>query len=408
MFDPESVDIALGVAPQMQTRLADSLTDAWQARENIAQNRFDVEEAQAAVKAANEALKAVTDKGRQLSRDKQHADTVTERIGDRLAAEVLLTPDLDEVSKVLFSIIYHDGRNAGQVDEVNNPYTNAIKTGGRALATIASRLQPDEPILYFDRGEPVVSVAGKNPLIAELPPTHYTRKTLDETIPGDYLSFSLGTIYLDMPDAVIAKPESQRLVAVDNWKEPNRVTLISPMYEEGLERLENAATNNRWLIIGNEAIKGYMELGLDGEGGSTREHLHLPVATAMTAAGIEIPFEITTSVKEETKKTLTNLVAFIASGGEQETTNEKRHGLVEDLIVAVDKNPLHQLSTVIDQRSIRHMAATIGLTKQKLEASVQELLGAKINDDTTSLKDLSKGLTSRAQLQEIVNQIFRS
>lgn len=407
MFDPESVDIALGVAPQVQTRLADSLTDAWQARENIVQNQFDVGGAQAAVRAANEALKALTDKGRQLNRDKQQADTVTERVGDRLAAEVLLVPGLDNVSRVLFSIIYHDRRNAWQVDENNDPYANAIKAGGQAMTDIAERLQPGEPILYFDRGDPVVGQVVGDPLTADLPTTHYTRKTLDETKIGDYLNFDIGAIYLDMPGAVTAKSKSQDLVSIEDREEPSRITLISRMSEEGLERLQAAATNESTLIIGGQAIKGFMEKGMDGSE-DTREHLHLPVATAMTAVGLEVPFELGAELKANTKKTLVDLVAFIASGGARETVNEKRRGLVEDLPVAVDKDPLYELSTEINLRSIRYIAATVGLSKKQLKRSVRELLGSKIDDDRTSLNDLGKGISSRAQLRAVTDQIFKS
>lgn len=407
MFDPESIDVALGVAPGVQQLLADGQNVAWEAREAVVRHGVAVEEATQAVAAAKEALKNLKASGRQLEVDKQRADSRTERIGNRLAAEVLLQPGMDDVSRALFSIIYHDRRNAWKVGVDNNPYDDAIKAGGQAMASIAERLKPGEPILYFDRGDPVVARTPNDPLIADLPPHHYTRTSLDEIEVGGYLNFDLGTIYLDMPSAVTARSKSQDLVAIEDREEPSRATLISQMYEEGIERLERAATNDQTLVIGGQAIKGFMEKGLDGSGG-TREHLHLPVATAMTARGLEVPFKLSSALRAETKKTLVELVAFIASGGARETVNEERRGRWQEKTVAVDKDPLYVLSTEIDLRSIRYMATTIGLRKTQLKDSVNRLLGSKIEDDSTSLNDLGKGLASRRQLNDVVNQIFKS
>ena len=55
-----------------------------------------------------------------------------------------------------------------------------------------------------------------------------------------------------MPETAIAKATDQGLVVVE--QNTAEAVLISEMYGYGLEHLEAAAKNNKWLVIGKEAV----------------------------------------------------------------------------------------------------------------------------------------------------------
>jgi hypothetical protein len=391
MTSQELLDGVQPIVEAHETELADKAAHAMQVREKLADANIAVSEAQAAVKVAEQNLAQANDNVQDLKSAEQKAEGELERVARTVAADIIDGPDLAPLPKTLFSLIYDDRSLAWQ--ETLDAFPAAAERGKVALSAIMERLQPNEPVLYFTRGNIAADVATGQSLVAT-PPTIDGER-------GRYVYIKGGSISVTMPESAVAQSTVQGLVKVE--RKPEEAILMNSYYEHDVERLEVAAGNEEWLVIGSEAVAGKLER-LDPA-------KRLIALTALKAAGVEVPVEVDNEISEKTENNLVALVAFLAAGASQETRTHSVHGRdswtgAHYSTQVTEETPLTRMAKSVDKQSIKYMAQTIGLSKDVLREKVQAALTSRVDQDTTSLDQLAKDIQSLTALDNLLDAIF--
>jgi hypothetical protein len=393
MLSQESLIGVGAIIEAHEAGLTERVAQAEHVRTQLADAKVAVGQAETAIKTAEQKLDRAQKQVRTYESEEQRAESRLEATAKNVAIDIAGNPDLDPVTKTLFSLVYEDRSLAWQ--ETPDAYKTTAERGRVALSSVIEHLQPGEPVLYFNfaRGNVVAYVATEKSLVATPPNVNKQSET--------YTSLEGGSIAVVMTDAPNTQATDQELVRIERKTE--EATLISSYYENDVDRLEVAASNEQWLVIGREAITAKLER-LDPV-------KRLVALTALRAAEVEVPVEVTAEIRKQTEGKLVSLIAFLAAGTGQETTTRSvrsrnawtggshRSQITED-------TPLTRMAKSVDKQSIRYMAQAIGLSKDVLREKVEAVLKSRVGKDTTSLDQLAKDIQSLATVDQILDTVF--
>lgn len=374
-----------------ESDLSGKIGIAIQTREELADAKIAVSEAEAAVKVANQNLTQAQKQVRTLETAEQRSESTIESAAKEVAVDIANDTTIEPLPRTLYSLIYSDRSLAWQ--ETPDAFKVAAERGRVAVSALMERLQLGEPVLLFSRSTIIADKAKEDTLVATPPTT--------EVKLGNYTSLNGGSIDVVLPDAYSAEATDQELVRVN--QKPADVTLMSSYYEYDVDRLEVAASNEQWLVVGNEAITAKLKQ-LDPV-------KRLVALTALKAAEVEVPVELEDEIKENTANRLVSLIAFLAAGTGQETTTRSVVGRDSwtggSYHTQVTKDtPLTAMAKSVDKQSIKYTAQAIGLTKEALRERVEVVLKSRVGSDSTALDQLAKDLQSLTNVDQILDAIF--
>lgn len=374
-----------------ESDLSGKIGAAIQTREELADAKIAVSEAEAAVKVANQNLTQAQQQVRSLETAEQRSESTIESAAKEVAVDIANDATIEPLPRTLYSLIYSDRSLAWQ--ETPDAFKVAAERGRVAVSALMERLQAGEPVLLFSQSTIIADKAKEDTLVATPPTTEVKSST--------YTSLNGGSIDVVLPDAYSAEATDQELVRVS--QKPADVTLMSSYYEYDVDRLEVAASNEQWLVIGSEAVTAKLEQ-LDPV-------KRLVALTALKAAEVEIPIELEDEIKENTANRLVSLIAFLAAGTGQETTTRSvvgRDGWTGGSYrTQVTKDtPLTAMAKSVDKQSIKYTAQAIGLTKEALREKVEVVLKSRVGSDSTALDQLAKDLQSLTNVDQILDAIF--
>jgi len=288
-----------------------------------------------------------------------------------LAALIVEGPG-DHVTRTLFSLIYLND-DLAKDDDPSKAYADAAQRGHTALASIAERVQPGQPVLHIttDNEVTVGVVAEDGALIAVLPRVTNNRMRDDN---------SVGSIDLLLTNALSANAEKPfvktRVVG------ESLVRLIESERRYNIGRLLQAGENTDWLVIGNDAIAKKLE--------SANPMGQFVAMTALKAANVEVDFVLGEDAHAETAAILVALITYQATGelvsihkkpGEMISPTQDRSlidGVQFSLETVEDQGELEAELEILRKnaggRDIRNMALALGLNKEAIKTRIDVLL----------------------------------
>jgi hypothetical protein len=368
-----------------------AIAQATGVREQLVDAKLAVGEAQAAIKAAEQQLKDAQSQVRNLERKEQDAEGVVETAATKVAKSIASNRQLDVATRALYTWVYNERTLAWE--EEPGAYERAAARGRVALTSLTERLQPEQPILYFEGNQVMADSATKKSLVIN-PPKLASKPRLHDPFETQ------GDVVLSLPNAASARATDQELVVVGQRSVEN--VLLSSYYGHNLDRLEWAASNEKWLIVGSEAIVNKLEQ-LD----PLKRFMAL---TALAAANVSIPVVVDKELHQRTETKLVGLLAHLASGAAPDTIT--RREIVRDPWLRTgyktveDKGPIAQMAHSVDPQSLRCMAQALKLTKDYLREQTVTLLKDRVKKDTTSLEQVAKDLQSMNTLDGLLDTIF--
>jgi hypothetical protein len=391
MLSQESLGDVTAIIEDHEAALSETIADAAQTREQLAAAEVAALKAEAAAKAADQGLAQAQQLVRDLKSKEQSAESATGRAAKDIAIKIADDPGLDPLTKTFYSLVYSDHDLVWQHEP--DAFATAAARGRVALSSITERLRTGEPVLVFRHDSIIADVANEQSLVAT-PPTIDIKSNA-------YVSLDGGSIDVVLPEASSAKATKQGLVSVERGTA--QATLMSDHYEYGVDRLEAAASNEQWLVVGGEAIVLKLEQ-LD-------PIKRLVALTALKAVEVEVPFELEDEIRQATEDHLISLIAFLASGAGQETTTHSAtsrdiwNGSSYRTQVTKD-TPLTAMAKNVDLQSVRYTALAIGLTKETLRENIKVTLSTRIKQDTTAIDQAAKDIRSLANVDQLLDAIF--
>lgn len=389
MLTSEALDrVSTIIAPQ-EAELQANAAEADSVRQQLADAKVAVGVAEGVVKTAKQGLKDAESQVRTFESSEQGAERAVEAAAKNVAVTIIRDPELEPVTKTLFSLTYTNRTLAWQ--EGSSVFADEIEKGKIALSAIMGRLASDAPILFFKDSGVTADTATDESLVATSP--NAINKYNDS-----YVSIEGGSIAVVMPDTTTAK-SSEGLVVVE--QKTVEAVLLSGGGDR--DRLEAAASNKKWLVIGEAAVVARLE-GLE----PMQQFVAL---TALKGAGIEMSLQVDPELKTKTEQSLVALLAFLASGTGQET---RTRGVVRrdawtggsHRSQVTTDTPLTRMAKSVDKQSMRLMAQTLGISKEELRAKTETALKSRVANDTTSLNQLGKDVQSLAMLDQILETVF--
>lgn len=393
MLSQEALERLEVITKPQQANLEASVASAEEVRQQLADAKIGVATAKANVKEAEQSLEGAEMTVRQLESAEQGAEKKVESVAKDVAETIIRDPEIEPRTKTLFSLLYNDRKLAWQ--DGHDAYQKAVDRGKVALSSVIERLQlPDAPILYFSNQRVIADTATDKSLVTK--PPKATNKCSDP-----YASIEDGSISIVMPDTATTHVTDQGLVVVE--QDTVEAVLMSNMFGYDLEHLESAATNNHWLIIGEEAVTAKVQ---------ELEPIKKFVAlTALNAVGVELDTSVEPELKTKTEQSLISLLAFLASGTGQETTTRtvrRRDAWTggSHSSQVTEDTPLSLMAKSVNKKSIRLMAQTLGISKETLRTKVADTLNSRVAQDTASLDQLAKDVQAIETLNSILDSIF--
>jgi hypothetical protein len=347
-------------SPEVAAVLERYKTGLVEESDRIAQNDAEFAEALAAVAEAREAADGANEE-LASARERQGAiglddHTARQALADRLAEAAIgiAESELPLITRTFLSLVYVDT----SYPPVRNfeVYKNAVQRGGVALSSLVGRLQPGAPLVVLERDNVFAAVAGEDSLVVT-PPT-----VKDGELVG-------GSIVITMPDTPMVEI-CEGLPITDRRTANLPVLSGTPTKRYGGPHLEAAASND-WLIIGLDALAKRLP---DPDIDPMRRFMAL---TALHAVGVELPVAVDDIVRTNIGDQLVELLAFKAAGSGPETETTSTPKTMHNGHVQLPRETLvTRQARQIDNKSIRHMAAALGLTQKELRGMVEPALMA--------------------------------